>query len=381
MVMVNRKTWLILCTTTLLLWIAYQVPGVTSSSEQEHEDEENGSLETIWSLSRRSLQVDSGELKKQKPILDSASTELDDEQFSRPSILSSSRRQLDRFRILSPSSSGENEKEMPTMRLWRRSSQEELEDYDFDSQLADAREEEDGEEDEEDDDDRAFRGGNKGGKKKKKKKKKKKGGETSSEEVKRLKARQKYVPQFWLGKQGGAAGLGPTQIGYIINNDANDQSGWKVWPEQWSKQPGVDVGDLKYIDGKGWTGKVGAPWRQENHMWGPGFGHVKHVEDDEKGKKKKKKKKKNKGGKGKKKKGKKKKKKKKKQPYDPCEDYLEDDISGMFRMGRGKKDKKDKKDKGKKGKKGGGGGKGWGGWAPDPCQKNGKALVRLATKN
>jgi len=347
----TRKTWLILCTTALL-WIQYG-PGVQSSSEES-------SLETIWTLSRRSLQVDSGDLKK--PIIDSASTELenDDPQgFSRPSILSSSRKQLDRFRYLSP------EEEVVPMRLWRRSSVEaELEDYDFDAGLAD---EED--EDEEEEEERVFRSGGKKGKKKKKKKKKK-GGDDDSEEIKKLKERQKYIPQFWLGKQGGAAGLGPTQIGYIINNDANDQSGWKVWPQTWTKQPGVDVGDLKYIDGKGWTGKVGAPWRQENYQWGPGFGHVKHVEDDEKGKKKKKKKKKNKGGKGKKKKGKKKKKKKKKQPEDPCEDYLQDDISGMFRMGRGKKDKKDKGKKGKKG--GGGGGKGWGGWVPDPCQKMAK---------
>jgi len=362
MVMGRNKTWLILCITTLL-WI--QPGGVQSSSEEDEPD--GSSLETIWTLSRRSLQVDSGELKK--PI-DSASTELENEgnaQFSRPSILSSSRRQLDRFRYVSPDSSGENEGNVNVnvngpMRLWRRSSQEELEDYDFD-QLADAREEED-EDEEEEEEERMFRSGKKG--KKKKKKKKKKGGDDDSEEIKKLKERQKYVPQFWLGKEGGAAGLGPTQIGYIINNDANDQSGWKVWPQTWSKQPGVDVGDLKYIDGKGWTGKVGAPWRQENHQWGPGFGHIKH-DDEGKGKKKKKK-----GGKGKKKKGKgkkKKKKKKKKGPVVPCEDYLEDDISGMFRMGRGKKDKKDK---GKKGKKGGGSKKGWGGWVADPCQKMAK---------
>jgi len=211
---------------------------------------------------------------------------------------------------------------------------------------------------------------------------------TQVRKEKKLKELKKFVPPFWLGKPkpgGGQYGGGNQhveQVGWIINNQANT-GGWGVWPSSWNTPNGVDHSSLKWVDGKGWTGSVGAPWRQAGpHDWGPGY--VRHEEEDEGKGKKGKKGKKDKKKKKKKKKGKKKKKKKKKKKGgddDPCKPG----GGGGGKKGRSmsllrearhkkdkdkgdKKDKKDKKGKKKKKKKGAGGG----GWVKDPCDRGPK---------
>jgi hypothetical protein len=107
-----------------------------------------------------------------------------------------------------------------------------------------------------------YRGGHKGGKGGKKGGKR--GGEEEEDDVK------KYVPQFWLGKPKPGWGHSHVQqVGYILNKDLG---GWSVWPAGWTSSTGVDTGGLKYVDGQGWVGTVGAPWTMKDHSVGPGYG-------------------------------------------------------------------------------------------------------------
>jgi len=108
---------------------------------------------------------------------------------------------------------------------------------------------------------RRYRGGGKGGKGGK-------GGRRRGQEEEEDPLK-KYVPPFWLGKpQPGWGHGGVQQVGYILNKDLG---GWSVWPSGWTSASGLDTGGLKYVDGEGWVGSVGAPWTVKKHTWGPGW--------------------------------------------------------------------------------------------------------------
>jgi len=241
-----------------------------------------------------------------------------------------------------------------------------------------------------------YRGGGKGHGGKGGKRGKKRGGEEEMEDP-----LKKFVPPFWLGKpKMGWGNSHVEQVGFIINNEANP-GGWSVWPSGWTSGSGLDTGGLKYVDGHGWVGTVGAPWRQQTKQeWGPGYGWIKKDDDDDKkskkgkkkggkdkGKDKDKKEKgrkggkghkgKGKGGKGKKQKGK----GKKKRQRDPCAMM----GGGKKRGGKGGKGGKGKGRRGGGGHghghgggQGRGGGGGWG--MKDECDKGPKPWFGWPTK-
>lgn len=229
-------------------------------------------VENIWALSRRSLKIDAAELagggsaSLENPDYESIYSKVS----SRPAI-----QRFARYRFSGQGGSSHPNYDTEARRYINiedeTNNQDELADYDFDA-------------DADDDDfdvqaDDKYRHGKKD--KKKKKKKKKKGDDDDSEEIKKLKTVKKYVPPFWYGKpKPGAGGNQPhvEQVGWILNNQAS-LGGWSIWPSNWNTPTGVAHNPLKWVDGKGWVGDVGAPWKNQIAPdWGPGY---ERKEDDE----------------------------------------------------------------------------------------------------